>query len=129
MTDPEAIPLNIEISASNARAEDVDRMTRQLQSELKEQGVESAELVQGGEETTLIGSLAITVLPAILPSVIGLIQAWATRGHGRTVKFKGKGIDFEGSPEDLHKLLAALEKGHHRLAGDSTTDAPPPKKG
>jgi len=27
------------------------------------------------------------------------------------VKFKGKGIEFEGSPEELQKLLASLEKG------------------
>jgi hypothetical protein len=33
------------------------------------------------------------------------------RGQGRTVKFKGKGIDFEGSPEELKKLLATLDMG------------------
>jgi hypothetical protein len=27
------------------------------------------------------------------------------------VKFKAKGIEFEGSPEEFEKLLAALEKG------------------
>jgi len=27
------------------------------------------------------------------------------------VKFKGKGIEFEGSPEELQRLLATLEKG------------------
>jgi len=40
-----------------------------------------------------------------------LIQAWASRGQGRTVKFKGMGIEFEGSSEDLHKLLETLSKG------------------
>jgi hypothetical protein len=33
------------------------------------------------------------------------------RGQGRTVKFKGKGIEFEGSPEELQKVFAKLEKG------------------
>ncbi len=32
------------------------------------------------------------------------------RGQGRTVKFKGKGFEFEGSPEELQKLLKQLEK-------------------
>jgi hypothetical protein len=55
--------------------------------------------------------LAIEVLPAVLPSVIALVQAWVMRGQGRTVKFKGKGIEFEGSPEELKKLLASLDMG------------------
>ena len=58
-----------------------------------------------------IGMLALDVLPTALPSVIALVQAWVMRGQGRTVKFKGKGIEFEGSPDELQKLLAKLEKG------------------
>ena len=54
------------------------------------------------------------LLPALLPSVLGLVQAWASRGQGRTVKFKGQGIEFEGSPEELQKLLAALSKGRKK---------------
>ena len=53
---------------------------------------------------------ATEVLPTVLPGVITMIQGWISRGQGRTVKFKGKGIEFEGSPEELHKLLASLEK-------------------
>jgi hypothetical protein len=58
-----------------------------------------------------IGSIALELLPSVLPSVLGLVQAWVSRGHGRTVKFKGMGIEFEGSSEDLHKLLETLSKG------------------
>jgi hypothetical protein len=36
------------------------------------------------------------------------------RSRGRQVKFKGKGIEFEGSPEDLERLLAILEAGKRR---------------
>jgi hypothetical protein len=46
-----------------------------------------------------------------LPSIIGLVQAWTSRGQGRTVKFKARGIEFEGSPEDFQQLMEALEKG------------------
>jgi hypothetical protein len=118
MDNPDYNQLNIEISANDATEEELDRMTRQLLAELRELDVESAELVKGGPapkgskgDPVTIGSIAIELLPVVLPSVIGLVQAWSTRGQGRTVKFKGKGIEFEGSPEELQKLLATLEKG------------------
>jgi len=122
MDDQELTQLNIEISASDATDEEIDRMTRQLLSELRELDVESAELAKGGSaprgtksvDPVLMGNIAITVLPAILPNIIGLVQTWAARGRGRTIKFKGKGIEFEGSPEELQKLLTSLEKGKRK---------------
>jgi hypothetical protein len=118
MNNPNLTQLNIEISASDATEEDIDRMTRQLLAELREMDVESAELAKGGPapagskgDPIAIGTIALELLPTILPSVIGLVQAWAARGQGRTVKFKGRGFEFEGSPEELAKLLATLEKG------------------
>ena len=113
--------LNIEISASDATAEDIDWMTRQLLSELRELDVESVELTKGGAapagakgDPISIGSIALELLPSVLPSVVGLVQAWMSRGQGRTVKFKGMGIEFEGSSEDLNKLLETLSKGKNQ---------------
>jgi hypothetical protein len=112
---------HIEVSAADATDEELDRMTRQLLSELRELNVESAELTKGGlapagskGDPIALGSIALELFPAVLPSVIGLVQSWMTRGQGRTVKFKGKGIEFEGSPEELQKLLASLEKGRKK---------------
>ena len=98
MDDPDLTQLNIEISASDVTEEDIDQMTRQLLSELRETDVESAELAKGGiapsgtksGDLVTMGSIVISALPAVLPAVVGLVQAWATRGQGRTVKFKGK---------------------------------------
>jgi hypothetical protein len=111
------VEFNIEVSAYDTSAEDIDWMTRQLLSELRELDVESVELTRGGAapagskgDPITLGSIAIEVLPAVLPSIIGLVQAWASRGRGRTVKFKAEGIEFEGSPEDFQKLIEALEK-------------------
>ena len=121
MTHSGLAELNIEITASDATEEDLDRMTRQLLSELRETDVESAELAKGDEvptgtksaESVTMGSIMISVLPAVLPMIVELVQAWAARGHGRTVKFKGQVggglIEFEGSAEELQKLLASLE--------------------
>lgn len=118
MGDSELTKLKIEVSAEDVTEEEVDRMTRQLLSELRDLDVESAELTKGGPapagtkgDPISIGSIALELLPSVLPSVFGLIQAWASRGQGRTVKFKGEGIEFEGSLEDLQKLLDTLEKG------------------
>ena len=122
MEETNKVEFQIEVSATDATEEDVDRMTRQLLSELRETDVESAELTKGGPapegskgDPIAIGSIALEMLPDVLPVVIGLVQAWTTRGQGRTVKFKGKVgreiIEFEGSPEEFQKLLATLEKG------------------
>jgi hypothetical protein len=120
MTDSNLHQLNIEISASDATAEDVDWMTRQLLSELRELDVDSAQLTRAGAapagakgDPISIGSIALELLPSVLPSVLGLVQAWISRGQGRNVKFKGMGIEFEGSPQDLHKLIETLSKGNN----------------
>jgi len=118
MTTENPIKFEIEILAKDTTEEDLDKLTRNLLKELRETDVESANLVSVGTapkgskgDPITIGTLALEVLPAVLPSVIALVQAWIMRGQGRTVKFKGNGIEFEGSPEELKKLLEKLEKG------------------
>ena len=108
----------IEVSATDATEEDIDRMARQLLYELKQTDVDTADLAAGGDiplgaksgESVSMGTLIISALPTVLPAVITLVQAWAARSPGRTVKFKGKGIEFEGPPEELHRLLESFEK-------------------
>ena len=121
MEETNKAEFDIQISITDATEDELDRAARRLLSELRELNVESVELAKGepapegskGDPIT-IGSIALEVLPIAIPSVIGLVQAWMTRGQGRTVKFKGKGIEFEGSPEELQTLLASLEKRKKR---------------
>jgi hypothetical protein len=113
----------IEISADEAIESDLDRMTRNLLAELRETDVESVELVSSGiapmgtktADPITTGAIAISVLPTLLPKIVELIQAWALRGNGRTVKFKGEvngqTIEFEGRPEDLQAILKTFSKG------------------
>lgn len=117
MSDTEKVELQVEVGAPEATDEEIDRMARQLLSELRGLNVESAELTRSGPapvgskgDAITIGSIALQVLPAVLPSVLGMVQAWALRGEGRMVKFKGGGIEFEGSAQDLQDLLRGLEK-------------------
>ena len=118
MDNSELIELNIGISISDSSDDDIDRMTRHLLVELRELDVESAQLAKGGPapvgskgDAITMSAIVLQVLPAVLPSVIGLVQSWVARGRGRTVKFNGMGIEFEGSPEDLQKILEMLSKG------------------
>ena len=121
MEETNQAEFHIEVSASDATEEELDRMTRQLLSEIRGLNVESVELRKSGPspegskgDAVTIGSIIISALPTVLPAVVALLQAWASRGQGRIVKFKGKGIEFEGSAEELRYLLAKFEKGKKR---------------
>jgi hypothetical protein len=118
MNETDQVEFNIEVGAKDATEEELDRLTRHLLTELRGLDVESAELAKSGPiplgakgDPIAIGSIALELLPAVLPSVIGLLQAWITRGQERTVKFKARGIEFEGSPEEFQKLLETLGRG------------------
>ncbi len=121
MEETNKAEFEIQVNIANATEEELDRNTRQLLYELRELDVESAKLAKGhaapegakGDPITL-GSILISTLPTVLPAVITLVQSWSSRGQGRTIKFKGKGIEFEGTPEELEKLLAKLQKEKKR---------------
>ena len=122
MNETDMMEFILEVGSTDATEEERDQMARNLLSELNELDVESAELTKGGSapagtkgDPITTGAIAIAVLPAVLPKIVETIQGWLLRGSNRTVKFKGKvsgqSINFEGSSEDLQKLLAALSKG------------------
>jgi hypothetical protein len=121
MDDLEPTEINIEISANDATVEEIDKMTRQLLAELRDLNVESAELEKSGivpqgakGDPVTIGSIVISALPAVLPIVLQLVQTWSSRGQGRIVKFRGRGIEFEGSAEELQILLQKLDQGQKK---------------
>ncbi len=128
MSYANSLTVFVQVGMADADAAELDLLTRQLMDELLEQDIESAELARSGAapagtksaDAITIGSIAVAVLPAILPKIIEACQAWALRGQGRTVKFKGKiagqDIEFEGNAEDLKKILSVL--------GPSTPAAP-----
>jgi hypothetical protein len=122
MTDLDALQLSLTISALDNDDDQLDDMTRQLFMELKDLDVESVNLSADGRAPTgtkgvdpvTAGTIALAVLPAMLPKVLEFLQSWTLQGKGRTIKFKGKiadqHIEFEGSLADMEKLLAKLEK-------------------
>ena len=114
--------LDLGISLADASKDELDMLTRQLYSELAELNVESVEYISENTapvgtkaaDPITIGALAIAVLPTFLPKLLEFLQAWAARGRGRIVKFKGKvmgqDIEFEGAAEDLQHLIVSLSK-------------------
>lgn len=125
MNETDEVEFILEIGSNDATDEERDQMARNLLSELRELDVESAELARGGPapegakgDPITTGSIAIAVLPTLLPKIIETIQGWLLRGSNRTVKFKGKvsgqSINFEGSSEDLQKILQMLAKEKRR---------------
>lgn len=124
MLNSDALDLEVNISLSSDQTnEGLDDLTRSLYIELQDFNLEKLELKQGitlpkgaksGADPITIGAIAITVLPSLLPKVIEFIQAWSMRGDKKIVKFKGKisgqVIEFEGSREDLEKIISQIKK-------------------
>lgn len=117
MSTNDAIELELEVFLEGSTKKELDTITRHLLKELEKTNVESVNLVSGiapdgtkGDAIT-IGTLAIEVLPSAIPAVIALVQAWMLRDKNRTVKFKNKDFEFEGSPQELEKILEKFSKG------------------
>ncbi len=114
-------------AGADADAEELDRTTLQLLDELREQPVEDiaqlpgAPLPEGTKSggATLLGALAVKVLPNAIEPLVGFLKEWAARGagHQRSVKIKierdGTKMEMEYdpatmTPEQLQMLMLAL---------------------
>jgi hypothetical protein len=121
MPDEEALDLQLTITLEDTDQEDLDRQARQLLREIDELDVESAGLAQGGPppvgakgEGALLGSIMVTVLPAVMPALLEVITSWVKRSQGRSVKFKGSIggtlFEFEGPTAEFKALLDQIGK-------------------
>ena len=103
----------------------LDKLTRQLQSEILEEGFESVELVTGdvvphgakSADAVTWGMLAVSVLPTVLPKLIEFLQSWTMRSESRKVKVRSQigeqSIELEYSPttisnQELKDLVSML---------------------
>lgn len=121
-------PVQVFVSIGDAASGDVDQVdaeTRRLRREMAELDVESVEIPSAGEapagakagELAALGSLLVTLAPAVVPKVLEFLQSWALRGSGRTVKVRvtsgDRSVDVElsagsGSDRELKELLATV---------------------
>jgi len=121
--DVVVLPMTLQITAAGADDEELDRMTRQLRSELEEAGLQSA-LAPGVApagakvfDPITLGVLLLKVVPIAIPAVANVLQSWIGRDAGRMVKLSLKvgdrSVDVEFSPKqmssaDVNGLVASL---------------------
>ena len=106
-------------------ADQLDRLTRQLRSELLDLDTESVELVKSDSapagtksvEAVTAGTLAVAILPSLLPRLLEYLQSWTMREEQRKVKVKSqigdRSIELEYSPSalsqaELKELVSTL---------------------
>lgn len=122
MNDERPAKLMLQVATEDGDPNEIDQLTRGLLMELRQEDVESAELVRDGAapkgsksaEVITIGAIVMAVLPKAVPKIIELLQAWIERGTGRRVSFKGQiggeEIVFEGDSKDFKTFLETLGK-------------------
>lgn len=114
----------------------LDTLTRQLQSEILDQGFETVDLVTGDEvpqgskaaDAVTWGMLAVSVLPTVLPKLIEFLQSWTMRSESRKVKVRSQigeqSIELEYSPttisnQELKDLVSMLTGSMQAGSGKS----------
>ena len=122
MDGSENVEFQLTVSIPDGTEDEIDRLTRGLLNDLKGMDVESARLASDGIapegskgiDPVTTGTIALAVLPTMMPKILEFLQSWSLQGKERTIKFKGKvanqNIDFEGSFAEMEKLVEMLEK-------------------
>jgi len=118
--------LRVRIEAPDASNDEMDRLTRQLRSELRDStdaeqvdlvGTGSAPAGSKGVEALELGDLAIRLLPAAVPGLIAVLRSWLGRHKQREmrvmVKVGERSVELEYpvgemTRDDLMKLIAAV---------------------
>lgn len=90
------LELIIALDVQDGNPEDVDRLTRQLLTEIRSLEVESVALAKDDAAPTgtksidpvLVGALVIAIGPTLLTKFLEFLHDWAMRREGRTIKLK-----------------------------------------
>jgi hypothetical protein len=119
MTQDKSSPtyLTLQIDAGEIDPERLDRLTRQLRSELLNLEVETVDFVQEDQlpegakaaDAITLGALAVAVLPNFLPKLVEFLQSWTLRGEGCKVKVKSQVGDRSIELEYMPKAMSQAE--------------------
>ena len=119
--------LLIELSLDNGDSAELDKLTRQLRTEIEELNIDSVEQVSAGAapegtkalDYSAIGQMAVTLAPVIVPPLFDLLKSWVDRKPSTPVKVKVKvgrrtaQIEYDPtktSAKDLEALIKILGK-------------------
>ncbi len=90
--------LFIELLLDGGNDAELDELTRQLKAEVEELRVDSVEQVSAGEapdgtkavDMQLIGQMAVSLAPTIIPPLFELLKSWVERKPSTPVKIRVK---------------------------------------
>ena len=119
--------LFIEVVLDGGDHAELDELTRQLKAEVEDLSVDSVEDVINGNapdgtkalDITVIGQMAVTLAPAIIPPLFELLKSWVERKPSTPVKIKVKigkrtaQIEYDPTKttaKDLEVLVKTLGK-------------------
>ena len=123
----ESVELLVSLSLEDGDHTELDELTRQLRAEIEELNVDAVENVSQGDapqgtkavDWASLGSFAVSLAPAVVPAVFGVLTSWIERKPSVPVKIKVKvgrktaEIEYDPtktSAEDLDKLVKSLGK-------------------
>ncbi len=123
----ESAGLLVSVSLEDGDATELDELTRELRGEIEQLNVDSVDSVSMGSvpvgakaaEWAALGSMAVTVAPAVIPQVFGVLKSWIDRKPTVPVKIRvkttGGTAEMEYDPTktseaDLEKLVKSLHK-------------------
>ncbi len=119
--------LIVALSVEDGDPVELDDLTRQLQAEVNELDVESVEQVSAGPaaggtkavDMAMLGQLAVTLAPSLVPSLFDLLKSWVERKPSTPVKItvksgrKSTQIEYDPtrtSARDVEELVKALQQ-------------------
>ena len=119
--------LFIEVVLDGGDHTELDELTRQLKAEVEDLNVDSVEDVINGSapdgtkalDITVIGQMAVTLAPTIIPPLFELLKSWVERKPSTPVKIKVKigkrtaQIEYDPTKttaKDLEVLVKTLGK-------------------
>jgi hypothetical protein len=119
--------LFIEVLLEEGHEAELDELTRQLKAEVEDLSVDSVEDVINGNapygtkalDLTVIGQMAVTLAPTIIPPLFELLKSWVERKPSTPVKIKVKigkrtaQIEYDPTKttaKDLEVLVKTLGK-------------------
>ena len=119
--------LFIELSLDGGDDAELDEFTRQLKAEVEDLHVDAVEQVSAGSaldgakaaDLTVIGQMAVTLAPTIIPPLFELLKSWVERKPSTPVKIKVKvgkrtaQIEYDPTKttaKDLEVLVKTLGK-------------------
>ncbi len=102
---------------------ELEQVTAQLRRQLLELDVESVERVRGGDvpegakpvDVTAIGSLAVTLSPTVLKSLLAMVEQWMAnrRTSSVTVVIDGDTIELDNASRAEQEQLVELFLARH----------------